>query len=256
MCFTIIKSIMKKVIIYILLVFLLTPSLSNAQRWKRYKYEMVFGLGTINLFGDMGGGSGVARHNSLDFDIEGTRPGLYVGGRYKFQELLAMKINMMLGMANASDDYTDNNDRSRRGASSNVFMFEPSVQIEYSLVKERYSRRYTFANISRFNMSHVNTYLFIGAGALFYSPTVTRAVNTDVGEAHSIVAMAFPMGIGFKYAINRLYTCGLEIGNRYTTTDYLDGHSDKFSQANDSYLFLLFSVSKRLRSTRKGLPRF
>ena len=247
---------MKKTVVYIILFLFLIPSISHAQRWKRYRYEMILGVGTINLFGDMGGGSGVARHNTLDFDIEGTRGGLYVGGRYKLKELLAVKINLMLGMANASDDYTDNRSRSMRGASGDVLMFEPSAQIEYSLIKERYSRRYTFANISRFNMSHINTYLFAGVGGLFYSPSKTIRKDTDIGEDHSIVTAVFPVGIGFKYSINRQYTCGIEIGNRFTTTDYLDGHSDKFSQANDSYLFLLFSVSKRLRSTRKGLPRF
>ena len=136
-----------------------------------------------------------------------------------------------------------------------LFFIEPSLQLEYSLIKERFSRRYTLSNMRHFNISHVNTYLFIGVGGLFYFPDKDINIETGVGEAGMFSAV-FPMGIGFKYAINRVYTMGLELGNRFTTTDYLDGHSDKFSKGNDAYLFLMFTVSKRLRTSRKGLPRF
>jgi len=246
---------MKKLSIYIFILFFIIPYVSDAQRWKRYRYELVGGIGTVNVFGDLGGGDGVARHNTLDFNIQGTRPAVMVAGRYKMKELLAVKVNLFLAYANASDKYTANEARSNRDATTNTFLIEPSVQLEYSLIKERYGRRYTFSNIRHFNITHVNTYLFIGVGGLFYFPDKKIAIDNGVGEPGMFTA-AFPMGIGFKYALNRVYTMGIEMGNRFTTTDYLDGHSDKFSQANDAYLFLLFSISKRLRSTRKGLPRF
>ncbi|MBN2669722.1 MAG: hypothetical protein JXR60_10885 [Bacteroidales bacterium] len=247
---------MKKYIILILAVALLIPSVSNAQRWKRYRYEVMAGLGTVNLFSDYGGGAGDARHNTLDFDIQGTRPALLVGGRYKLKELLSVKANVVFAFANASDKYTSNVPRSNRMGTSNTFMIEPSVQFEYSLIKEMYGRRYTFSNIRRFNITHVNTYIFVGVGGLLYFPSKTIEIDNDINKSHGVFTAAFPIGIGFKYAINRVYTFGVELGNRFTTSDYLDGHSDKYSTANDSYLFLLFTVSKRLRTSRKGLPRF
>jgi hypothetical protein len=246
---------MKRLTIYILFILFILPYTADAQRWKRYRYELLGGLGTVNLFGDMGGGAGDARHNTLDFDIQGTRVAGFVGGRYKLKELLALKVNVILAYANASDKYTTNLSRSNRAATTNTFMIEPSVQLEYSFIKERYGRRYTFSNIRRFNFTHVNTYLFVGVGGLLYFPSKTIAIDNGVGES-GVFTAAFPMGIGFKYSINRVYTFGIEIGNRFTTTDYLDGHSDKYSKANDSYLFFLLSVSKRLRTSRKGLPRF
>ena len=231
------------------------PYLADAQRWKRYRHEGVIGIGITNLYGDMGGGAGDARHNTLDLDIEGTRAGVMLGWRYKMKELVAIKLDIIPAFLHSSDAYTTNNSRSQRGATAGTFIIEPSLQLEYSLIKERYGRRYTFRNISHFNMSHVNTYVFIGIGGLFYFPSTTAEKDSGVGKPGTFAA-AFPMGIGFKYAINRVYTFGIEIGNRFTTTDYLDGFSDKFSAANDSYTFLLFSVSKRFRTTRKGLPRF
>jgi len=246
---------MKRLSLYILVLFFILPYVADAQRWKRYRYELIGGIGTVNVFGDLGGGDGVARHNTLDFNVEGTRPVLKVAVRYKLKELLAVKTNVFFAFANASDKYTTNEARSNRGATTNTFFIEPSIQLEYSLIKERYGRRYTFSNIRRFSLSHVNTYVFVGIGGLFYFPNREINVDTGVGEP-GVFAAAFPMGIGFKYAMNRIYTIGLEMGNRFTTTDYLDGHSDKFSQGNDSYFFLMLTVSKRLRTSRKGLPRF
>jgi len=247
---------MKQFGLYIILLLFILPYTSDAQRWKRYRYEIIGGIGTTNVFGDMGGGPGVARHNTLDFNIEGTGFSLMVGGRYKLKELLAMKVNIIYGYGRASDAYTTNEARANRGATSSISLIEPSVQFEYSLIKERYSRRYTYSNISHFRFNHVNTYVFVGIGGLLYFPNKKFSRDTDIGADPGVFAASFPMGIGFKYAINRVYTVGLELGHRYTTTDYLDGLSDKFSQANDSYMFLLISVSKRLRTSRKGMPRF
>jgi len=238
-----------------LLVFIIMPSLVNAQRWMRYRYEVVGGIGTVNLFGDFGGGTGIGRHSTMDFDIQGTRPALSLGVRYKLKELISLKGQVLFAYANASDTYTDNLPRANRQGTTNTFFIEPGVQFEYSLIKERFGTRYTFSNIRRFNLSHVNTYLFIGVSGLFYFPSLSIARDNDQGSPKHI-SMAFPMGIGFKYAINRAYTFGIELGNRITTSDYLDGHSDKYSKANDDYLILMFSISKRLRTSRRGLPRF
>ncbi len=246
---------MKKLTIYTFLILFVIPFASDAQRWKRYRYEWIVGLGTVNVLGDFGGGSGVARHNTLDLDFQSTRPVLMGGFRYKMKEKLAMKASLALAYANASDDYTTNSGRTRRGGTCNTFFIEPGVQLEYSLIKERYSRYYTMSNISRFSFNHVNTYLFFGFAGLIYFPSRDVEVETGLGEPKNI-AVAFPMGIGFKYSINRVYAFGIELGHRYTTTDYLDGHSDKYSKADDSYMFLIFSISKRLRSTRRGLPKF
>ena len=246
---------MKKIGIYIFVIFFILPYVADAQRWKRYRHEAIIGGGITNVFGDFGGGSGDGRHNALDLDIEGTRGGLMLGWRYKIKELLAVRLNLVPAFLNASDAYTDNQVRSNRGGAASTFIFETSIQLEYSLIKERYGRRYTFSNISHLSFSHINTYVFVGIGGLYYSPKRTIVKETGVGEPGNFTA-AFPVGIGFKYAINRVYTLGIELGNRFTTSDYLDGHSDKYSRANDSYTFLMFNITKRLRTSRKGLPRF
>ena len=246
---------MKQLVLYTLILFFLNPFSSDAQRWKRYRYEILGGIGTTNVFGDMGGGSGEAG-TIRDFDIEGTGVNIFVGMRYKLGELLYVKTNFIYSFSVTSDNFTDNEARSNRGAHSYVSFIEPSVQLEYSLVKERYSRRYSYSNIRGFKLAHINTYLFIGVGGLLYFPSIESDNNTDIGEDPGIFAASFPMGFGFKYSINRQYSIGMELGYRFTTTDYLDGLSDKYSKANDSYMFIQFSISKKLKTSRKGVPRF
>ncbi len=45
---------------------------------------------------------------------------------------------------------------------------------------------------------------------------------------YSPFALVIPMGIGMKYNINRRMAIGLELSNRYTSTDYLDDVSDRY----------------------------
>ena len=69
---------MKKLILYSFILFFAIPLSSEAQRWKRYRYEIMGGIGTTNVFGDLGGGSGEGK-TIQDFDIEGTGVNIFVG---------------------------------------------------------------------------------------------------------------------------------------------------------------------------------
>ncbi len=112
-------------------------------------------------------------------------------------------------------------------------------------------------------------------------------------EKYSRVSVAIPYGIGFKYGINRKWSFGLELGMRKTFTDYIDDVSTTYyinseiaenngeiaayladpsdgenpswtasnqqrgnSDNNDSYMFMVFNLTYKLRTTRKGLPKF
>jgi hypothetical protein len=99
--------------------------------------------------------------------------------------------------------------------------------------------------------------VFLGlGGVLFYPNPELSTFKNNVLKKYSHFNLAIPLGIGFKYAINRRACLGLEFGMRYTSTDYLDGHSDKFSKANDAYSFLNLNVTYKLKTARSGLPKF
>lgn len=248
---------MKIKILYLLFILIiLIPVITNAQRWKRTRYELVGGIGPSNFFGDLGGANKDGTHFMSDIDLQSTRYHIVLGMRYKVKEKMALKLNLIYGRLYGSDIYTESPARSNRNVTFSSGIFEPSVQFEYSILKERLGTRYTFRNLQRFKFTYVNTYVFIGFGGVLFNPKLNYIATTNKNQSFHRLNMVFPFGLGFKYAMNRRTTLGLEFGQRYTTTDYLDGHSDKASKANDAYAFLTIGVTYKLKTARSGLPKF
>lgn len=181
-----------------------------------------------------------------------------VGARFKVQEKFAIKMNMAFGRFTGSDKYTTNEQRLSRGGTFKTSAFETTFQAEYSILKERFGTRYTFQYMKKFKFSHVNTYVFAGTGMLIFGPKVTYTghLYTNKSPNFTPIALVFPVGIGFKYGINRRYSLCLEIGQRYTTSDYIDGWSDWASKGKDAYGFILVGITYKLKTARSGLPKF
>lgn len=257
---------LKFIIIFILI--LTIPLFSTAQKWKRYRYEVLFGAGYSNFFGDLGGGNSKGGHSIIsikDVDFGASRPAIFVGARYKIIERLSLKINLIYGYVSANDKYSGFPGRQLRDLSFSSSVFEQSIQAEFSVVKERYGRRYTVSNIRSLKKLNMNTYFFVGAGGFMFNPkskwhgiSIPGQHSLSTGEAYSKYQFAFPVGVGVKYGINRKMNIGLEYGNRFTTTDFLDNHKDRSSanKANDTYMFLKVIISYKLRTSRSGLPKF
>ena len=248
---------MKKFTLVLIILFLATTFNVSAQKWKRVRYEVLYGLGVSNAMTELGGANQDGTHFLRDLEFSKTRPVVYVGARYKIKEELAVKFTMSFTFVSGSDALTEAAGRKNRNVSFSSPIFETAVQAEYSILKEKFGNRYTFSNMRKFKLKNVNTYLFAGVGGFFFNPTTTNQdVATNKNEAFSRISVAFPMGIGFKYGINRKLSFGMEIGPRLTLTDYLDGISDINSKANDSYMFLVFNLNYKLRTARSGFPRF
>jgi len=80
-----------------LLLVILTFSFSAyGQKWKLTRYEVHFGLGTSNVFGDIGG---TPDENNLfglkDIRIKETGLSIYAGARYKNTNDMAVKLNLI-----------------------------------------------------------------------------------------------------------------------------------------------------------------
>lgn len=251
---------MKKIILLLIVSFIVTSE-ADAQRWKRVRYEIIYGLGINTAMTDLGGGAGDGSFGFSDIDFSQSRPGIYGGIRYKFKERIAGKFFMSFGWLAGSDALTENESRKNRDISFSGPLLETAIIGEYSLIKERLGSRYTFSNIRRFKMKYINTYLFGGVAMIAFWPSnshPTSPTNKEDGqnETFSNINAAFPLGIGFKYGINRKLAVNLEMGGRFTTTDYLDGHSDVNSKSNDGYLTLMIGLNYKLKTARSGLPRF
>lgn len=113
---------------------------ADAQVWKMRRYEALFGLGTTHYFGDIGGYSkGDNLMGLKDIDFTQIRPSFYVGMRYKIYETVALKLNLSYGYLHG-DDAGDVNDA--RNFKFYTGIFEPSLQVEYSFIKEKEAMSY------------------------------------------------------------------------------------------------------------------
>lgn len=242
---------------YILIILIFASFIRvDAQRWKRTRYELLYGAGTINAFTDLGGANTAGSHLFWDFDLKGTRPTIYLGARYKIRELVAVRLNILTGWLKASDTYTDYDPRQNRNVIYSGPLFEQSVVGEYSVQKERFGTRYTFTNISRFNIRYLNVFVYAGIGGVWVPSNPNKVYWTNTPRNYHRYNLVFPMGIGLKYGINRRLAFSMDIGHRYTTTDYLEGFSDFHGTGGDSYFLITFNFAYKLRTARSGLPKF
>ena len=251
----------KRVVLSIVLIICFF-SAGYSQKWKRSRYEGHFGIGTTNVFGDIGG---TMDKNNLwgikDIRINETGLSLYGGFRYKLADAQSIKYNLIFGTAKGSDINARNGED--RGFKYSTFIIEASAQYEYYLiVEDRRNKPSNLFNRSRMinDYTKMGLYVFGGLGGIFFDPKITYTGRTpDASETvsgYSKFGVVFPFGVGVKYSIDKFWSMGFEFGRRFTLTDYLDGMSSSYSKHNDTYYFGMFHAIYKFKTDRKGLPEF
>lgn len=250
-----------------IIIFLLTVcyAQSDAQRWKKYRYEFSYGLGATNFMGDVGAPAQNFITQYFWINPYFFRPIGNVGLGYVLHERIHAKANMYFGWISADDRYGEWASRKLKFSS---FLVETSLQAEVYIVREKRKRNiYRFNNRFRRKLQNVSvpTYLFVGFGGSLVN-TNLQAIGTVSSEnsfsGETILGKkttftgTIPVGIGFRYRLsNRIYL-GLEASLRYTLSDKIDNHIPDQGQWIDAYQFLMFSLNYKMKSARSGLPRF
>lgn len=236
---------------FILISLIILSSVSEAQRWKKERLSVFFGTGTNHFMGDLGGGGKDAAHflGIRDIDFYATRPTFQAGIRYRILEELAVKPMITYAFLRGDDANSDNLARQARNLNFYSHTWEFGAQLEYYFIKEKDAARYTFSSVRGINK--IGVYLILGGGGLYYNPygqygdewIELRPLNTEgqgqdsytyKGEEitpdspYGSFAGFFSAGLGLKYTINLRWSIGLELTNRYTTTDYLDDAHDRY----------------------------
>jgi opacity protein-like surface antigen len=249
----------RKLQITLFIIFLAAPAFS--QRWKLKRMEAYFGVGSTQVFGDIGGTASASNWFGLkDIKFDETKPAFTLGARYKINPHYSLRLNLGLGFGSGSDIGAKNESR---GFSYKTTVFESTILGEYYFLQEERHRQ-SAAMYNRRGMinyySTISAYAFLGTGPVFYSPKfngIPRGENIDQVTGYSKVGLAFPVGIGLKYLIDENWQFGAELGSRFTTTDFIDGYKNlQYSKHPDMYYFLILSLNFRIETSRKGLPLF
>ncbi len=237
---------------FFIFIFILTVSPLYSQQWKESRQSITSGIGTSHFMGDLGGGANDAAHflGVRDLDFVTTRPTLTAYYRYRLHQQIASKVGFTYAKISANDAASGSIGRQYRNLNFRSNIWEFSANFEFYFLKEQEISRYSFSNIRSFR--YFSAYFVIGVGAFYFNPqakldgtwhklrtlgtegqglTYTDPVSgqsTQGPELYSRIAFALPIGLGFKYQISRKLSVGLEITNRYTTTDYLDDASNLY----------------------------
>ncbi|MEA1887884.1 MAG: DUF6089 family protein [Bacteroidota bacterium] len=246
---------MKRVFLLLLLFIFLNP-VANAQLWKLRRYEIYGGIGTAQVLGDIGGFS--IGENALglkDVLIKQTRFNLKAGMRYRIEERVGITFDINFAVMHASDVKGSN---VNRGYESSITLFEPLVKGEYYFLKNNAESSYRFIKGDRiFNsvLAKLDGYIYTGLAPAFFNAKPNDALD-ERDIKNSGVALAIPIGLGFNYLIRPNSMIGVDLGLRYTTSDYIDGYTSQYSTHNDVYYLMTFVYTHKLKTSERGLPTF
>ncbi len=245
---------MKKYLI-ILVIMCFTVQICDAQLWKLRRWEIEFAGGPSFSFPDIGGytigknllGLKDLSYRQTAFDISGTI-------RYRLSRTANIRFNLTYAMLHSTDVRGSNEGRNFESMTS---LFEPAFLGEYYFVKNKYESSYLFLKGRDLwtLLSSLDFYAFTGIGGLAYSVKGNENL-VNAGMVTGGFSAVIPVGIGATLVYNPNINFGLELGGRYTFTDYLDGYTSQYSKANDVYYFLNFTFAYKLKSGPHGLPSF
>lgn len=197
----------------------------------QFNQDWGLNLGLAMHMGDIGG----VNENTL---IQASRANYNIGAfyRYKLSSLLSVKGALTYARISGDDKYSVN-DPARRARNLNfrtdIFDFAVTGEVHVLDIKD-------FGSTGRYN-TFFNLYGFLGVGVAYFEPkgetpdgewVKLRPLKTE-GESYSAITPVFPIGIGSHMTFDRKWRIGVEIGARYTLTDYLDDVSTDYMTAEE-----------------------
>jgi hypothetical protein len=236
----------------IIFLFLLSiPAVLQAQRWKRERYEFSFGVGASNFLGELGGANQIGTHYFKDFEWSATRLAAAVGMRYKLNNYFALKTHLTYGRVYGDDKLTEEFFRRYRNLNFFSDIYEFNINFEGAFQEEQIGHIHHLRGVRGVHGYELYMYGFVGGGVFYFDPRTVQNGKTyrlqplgTEGQGwssskakYSLVQFCIPLGVGFKYTLDRTWGIGLELGIRKTFTDYIDDVSTKyydFSQSPDA----------------------
>jgi OmpA-OmpF porin, OOP family len=179
--------------------------------------------------------------------------GFGIVARKHINSNFALRGNLLFGKMSGKDANITR--LKSRGYTFSSSMNELSIVGEYDILGHK---RYSDGKFSK----KVSPYLFGGIGALmgvkpttFYNETVNKAqaslISQDKAQATKSTFIAVPVGVGVKFDLSEQWGLNLELGKRYTFSDYVDRISKSGNpNKKDTYIY-----AGALLAYRFGLPK-
>ncbi len=237
---------MKKQLLVGLLLLLILPSISEAQRirarWKAYRYEWSVGLGATNFLGELGGANQIGTDGFQDLELSLTRPAISAGLRYKLNPYLALHSHLTYGQVRGEDKLTKEFFRRNRNLNFKSNIFELNMNLEASFLNQKEGGIYRLRGVKRSSSFEMSAYGFVGIGVFHFNPKgqlngkwyELQPLGTEgqgispARTKYKRTQICIPLGFGARYFFNRRWGFGFEFGVRKTFTDYIDDVSKTY----------------------------
>ncbi len=196
-----------------LVLFLILPFLSNAQKWQ----GSIF-VGSSNYSGDL--------VKVRTVEAKNTKFGFGLSAKNNITPKVSVRGNIWFGTVQGDDKIYS--DRKSRGFYTKGALTELSITGEWAPMYKTKTRGDEFKR--RFS-----PYIMAGLGAALFNPSTdynqpnqSDAANVLINKdkaSNNKIALAVPIGGGIKFDLTEKIEMALEFGVRLTTSDYLDGVS-------------------------------
>jgi hypothetical protein len=236
------------IFVLIVILFSLVSTDAEAQRFtKRRRYASVgVNLNAMNYFGDI-----VPEADFTSLRFRSTRPNIGVEYMYRLFPRVSVRGGFAWGRItgddkkSASPNEEDNLPRFKRNLNFRNDIKELSGTLVLDLYENRgaYTRRpdftpFGFVGVALF---HHNPKTYYDGGKIptgYYAlqPLGTEGQNVSgqgYPSPYSKIQIAVPLGLGFRYRLDRQWDLSFEIGWRKTFTDYLDDVSGTYASKSD-----------------------
>lgn len=176
--------------------------------------------------------------------------------KYRITEDVNVRLSLAYGFLHATDAKGSNE---ARGYEATTSIFEPAILGEYYFIKNKSEASYLFnkggGRAGGGIFQSLDFYVFTGIGGLNYS-VKGNAKLISYGINPGGFTEVIPIGIGTTLVYSPDFNFGIELGGRYSFSDYLDGYSSQYSSSNDVYYFLNFTITYKMKTGPTGLPSF
>lgn len=195
---------------------------------KVFSQELEFGIwgGLTHSFGDI---------NTTTESLQFLEPGAGVFFRYNRDPRIGYFLGLSGGRTVGYDSISNNIYQQRRNLSYRTTVFDFTGRIDFNFLPlEREKPKFWFT-----------PYVFTGISAVYFNPQARyddawvdlQPLGTEGqqfpeltgNDKYSRVQVAIPMGGGFKFALNKNITAGLEFNWHWMFTDYFDDVSTVYT---------------------------
>lgn len=215
---------MKRLFIVIVYLFLFNAGAEAQDVLDEYSQDAEFGItaGVAQYFGDLNPTGKI------------NRPKAAIGGYFRKQisNYIAFRLSGHYAQLGYSDRYSSNEYQQRRNLSFNTSIFELALQGDFNFFKfipTDPSHAFTPYATLGIGMISYDPYAYLDGQKYYLRPLHTEGQTFYEGrKPYGSIAVCFPIGMGIKYAINDKINLSLEVGYRFTTTDYIDDVSKTY----------------------------